>query len=89
VDLVLAADVFPYLVQAGGELAARHIAEAGRVLKPGGTLAVLNYSYRGDLELDRRELAEAARQAAFTNVEEPHPTFGHWDGSVFLMRKRA
>ena len=35
VDLVLAADVFPYLVQAGGTLAADHVEEAARVLRLG------------------------------------------------------
>ena len=88
-DLVLAVDVFPYLVQAGGEVAARHIAEAGRLLRPGGTLAILNYSYRGDLDGDRREIAQAAGQAGFPRVDEPSPSFEYWDGSVFLLRKPA
>jgi SAM-dependent methyltransferase len=88
-DLVLAADVFPYLVQAGADLAARHIEEAARVLRPGGTLAILNYSYRGDIGLDRRDLAEHAERAGFAPAEEPRPAFQHWDGSVFLLRKPA
>jgi SAM-dependent methyltransferase len=88
-DLVLAADVFPYLVQAGAELAARHIAEAGRVLRPGGTLAILNYSYRGDVGLDRRDIAREAERAGFAPAKEPRPSFQHWDGSVFLLRKPA
>jgi predicted TPR repeat methyltransferase len=87
VDLVLAADVFPYLVQAGGELAARHIREAARVLRPDGTLAILNYSYRSDIEADRRELAASAETSGFASVEEPEPAFRYWDGSVFLLRK--
>ena len=85
-DLVLAADVFPYLVQAGDGLAARHVAEAARVLRPGGTLAILNYSYRGDPDRDRRELAAHAAASGFAAVEEPRPAFRHWDGSVFLLR---
>ncbi len=88
-DLVLASDVFPYLVQAGAELAARHIVEAGRVLRPGGTLAIFNYSYRGDPSLDRRDLLDAAAGAGFASPEEPRPTFAHWDGAVFLLRKVA
>ena len=87
--LVLAADVFPYLVQASGELAAGHVAEAARVLRPGGTLAILNYSYRGDPGLDRRELTDASARAGFVLIEEPRPSFQHWDGSVFLLRKPA
>jgi predicted TPR repeat methyltransferase len=88
VDLVLAADVFPYLVQAGGDLAARHVAEAARVLKPGGTLAILNYSYRGDLEADRREIAGSASEFGLA-VEEPRPIFRYWDGAVYLLRKAS
>lgn len=86
-DLVLAADVFPYLVGAGGELASRHIAEAARVLRPGGTLAILNYSYRGELEEDRRDIEDARASAGFTSLAEPRPVFRLWDGSVFLLRK--
>ncbi len=86
-DLVLAVDVFPYLVQAGGELAARHIADAARVLRPGGTLAILNYSYRADVETDRCEVARLAQTSGFASTEELRPAFRYWDGSVFLLRK--
>lgn len=86
-DLVLAADVFPYLVAAGDGLAARHVAEAARVLRPGGTLAILNYSYRGDPDRDRREIAAAAREAGLGSAGEPRPGFRCWDGTVFLLRR--
>ncbi|RAI37621.1 class I SAM-dependent methyltransferase, partial [Rhodoplanes roseus] len=60
VDLVLAVDSFPYLVQAG--VAARHLEDIHHVLRPGGTLAVLNWSYGGDAAADRQAVeAEAAR----------------------------
>jgi SAM-dependent methyltransferase len=49
-DLVYAVDTFPYLVLSGRDLAERHMSDAARVLRPGGTLLVLNYSYLGDLE---------------------------------------
>nr|WP_246736127.1 class I SAM-dependent methyltransferase [Enterovirga sp. DB1703] len=88
-DLVLAADVFPYLVQAGGGLAARHVAEAGRVLRPGGTLAILNYSYRGDPDRDWRDIAAAAEPAGLARPEQRRPSFRHWDGAVFLVRKTS
>ncbi|WP_084112979.1 methyltransferase domain-containing protein [Belnapia moabensis] len=42
-DLVLAVNVFPYLVAGGMALAARHVAEAGRVLRSGGSLVILNF----------------------------------------------
>lgn len=86
-DLALAADVFPYLVQAGGDLALRHVDEAFRVLRPGGTLAILNYSYRGDYERDRQDVFGISKRAGFHLPEEPHPTFKLWDGAVFLLRK--
>ncbi len=57
-DLVLAVDSFPYLVQAG--VAEAHVAGAARALRPGGALAALNLSYRGDPGRDR---ADAARWA--------------------------
>src|SRR5919199_2190530 len=60
-DLVLAADSFPYLVQAGTAMAERHVHEAARVLRPGGTLLILNFSYCGDLETDRRDIDRLAR----------------------------
>ncbi|MCP5672141.1 hypothetical protein NL286_27940, partial [Klebsiella pneumoniae] len=57
-DLVLAVDSFPYLMQAG--VAEAHVAGAARALRPGGALAVLNLSYRGDPALDRADAARCA-----------------------------
>mgnify|MGYP001394985348 CR=1 FL=1 len=37
-------DSFPRLPQAGDHVAAQHVEEASRLLKPGGTFAILNYS---------------------------------------------
>lgn len=82
VDLVLAVDVFPYLVLA--DVAERHVAEAARVLRPGGTLAILNYSYRGDLALDRREVAAHFGAAGLVLRREGSRDFAHWDGVTFL-----
>lgn len=44
-DLVLAVDSFPHLFQSGWKLLASHFAEAARVLRPGGALAVFELSY--------------------------------------------
>src|SRR5262249_56143904 len=52
-DLIFAVDAFPYLVAADPAIAERHIADAARLLAPGGALVILNYSYRGDLDTDR------------------------------------
>lgn len=81
-DLVYAVDSFPYLVEAG--VAAAHLAEARRVLRPGGTLLILNYSYRGDLEADRAELSAAP---GFGVVETGGAPFRHWDGRCFLLER--
>jgi SAM-dependent methyltransferase len=83
-DLILAVDSVPYLVQAGvGE---DHIADAARVLRPGGALAILNLSYRGP-EADQ---ADARRWVALHGLalacagEQP---FRVWDGRAFLLLK--
>lgn len=84
-DLALAVDSFPYLVATGA--AARHVAEAARVLAPRGCLVVMNYSYRGDADLDRCDLgrlAEASGLAVEIDGEQP---FRLWDGRVFRLRK--
>lgn len=69
-DLVLAVDSWPYLVNAG--LAERHLDECRRVLRPGGRLAVLNWSYDG-VEPDARAVR------GFTWEPSPRPEFEHWD----------
>jgi SAM-dependent methyltransferase len=86
-DIVLAVDVFPYLVQAGGDLARRHVEEAARVLRPGGRLLVLNLSYRGDSDLDRRDMAQMLEGARLTSERAGTRDFALWDGVTFLARK--
>jgi len=81
-DLVYAVDSFPYLVAAG--VAATHLAEARRVLRPGGALLILNYSYRDDLEAARAELSAAP---GFGVVENGSAPFRHWDGRCFLLER--
>ena len=85
-DLVLAVDVFPYLVQADPALAARHVAEAGRVLRPGGSLVILNYGYR-DPATDRAELAALARSSGLALLREGERPFALWDGALFWLRR--
>ncbi|MEI9431567.1 class I SAM-dependent methyltransferase [Mesorhizobium sp. Cs1299R1N3] len=84
-DCVLAVDSFPYLVLAG--MAERHFDEIARVLKRPGWLALLNYSYRGSLLLDRADigrLAEAHQLRVVINGEKP---FRSWDGDAFLLAR--
>jgi len=84
-DLVLAADVFPYLVGAG--LADRHVAEMARVLRPGGAAVILNYSYRGDLGLDVRDLAASAALHGFAVERAGGRPLRLWDAAVFQLLK--
>lgn len=87
VDLVLYADSFPYVVQAGGDLPARHLAEAARVLRPGGRLCVLNWSYGGDREADVRQAARLAADAGLTAAAPGAPAFRSWDALALSFTK--
>jgi len=87
-DLILAVDSFPYLVAADPAIAARHIAEAAELLHLNGALLILNYSYRGDLELDRAELRELACLHRLAIERDGARDFGLWDGATFRLRKR-
>lgn len=85
VDLVLAVDSMPYMVQAG--VADGVIARAAAMLTPTGAIAVLNLSYRGDPAADRADLhrwAAAHGLAATSCGERP---FRQWDGQAFVLRK--
>jgi ubiquinone/menaquinone biosynthesis C-methylase UbiE len=85
--LVLAVDAFPYIVQSGASLAERMLAECARVLRPGGQLVILNYSYRRDVERDRRELLQFAQAQSLELVRNGTSDFALWDGVAFQLRK--
>ncbi len=86
-DFVLAVDSFPYIHQGGLELVEAHFSEVARVLQPGGDFAILNFSYRGDLDEDRDEVEELADDwGFFVEVDGVHPV-RVWDGTVFLLRR--
>jgi SAM-dependent methyltransferase len=87
-DLILAVDSFPYLVAADPAIAERHIAAAAGLLRPDGALAILNYSYRGDLDTDRAELRRLAATHGFSIERDGTRDFTLWDGVTFLLRKR-
>jgi ubiquinone/menaquinone biosynthesis C-methylase UbiE len=86
-SLVLAVDSFPYLVQAGEDLTGAMVGEAARVLSPGGHLAVLNFSYRGDLDRDRAELGRLAAERGLGVIRNGTLDFQLWDGASFVLRK--
>jgi predicted O-methyltransferase YrrM len=69
-DLVYAVDSFPYIVEAGPALVARHFAEAWRVLKPGGSFVIFNFSYRGDPAADGAEVRRLAAESGFEVVAD-------------------
>jgi SAM-dependent methyltransferase len=87
-DLILAVDVFPYLVQGGLGLAGRMVAEAARVLRPGGTLLILNFSYRGTAA-DRQDLPAIATACGFGVLRNGTREFVLWDGNIFWLRHGA
>jgi SAM-dependent methyltransferase len=84
-DLVLAVDSFPYLFAAGPEIAARHLRDAARILRPGGAAVILNFSYRGDEEADRRDIERLARINGFRIRRAGTRDFILWDGLTFLL----
>ncbi len=86
-DLVLAIDSFPYIVQAGHSLADRHVAGAARLLRPGGALAVLNFSYRGNQAADRADAATLAAAHGFALEQAGVAPFSVWDGTAFVFRR--
>lgn len=88
-DLVYAVDSFPYIVQSGAALVERHFADVARVLRPGGDFVVLNYSYRGDAQRDRREVRQLAGAFGFDVVVDGASPFTLWDGLAFHLRSGA
>lgn len=87
-DAAIAVDTFPYLRQSGEALVQSYFSESARVLKPGGDLVILNYSYRGDdladiLEIEK--LAAANELAIVLNADRP---FAMWDAAAFHLRKK-
>jgi hypothetical protein len=89
VHLVFAVDSFPYIVNAGERMVGATLAEMRRVLRPDGDILLFNYSYRGDEDLDRSDVARHARAAGLALVAwEAHP-FKSWDGSLAHLRLLA
>nr|WP_245215326.1 class I SAM-dependent methyltransferase [Pararoseomonas baculiformis] len=84
-DLILAVDSFPYLVQAGAEVAERHLADAAQRLRPDGAFAILNLSYRGDLAQDRADAARWAEHGGWQLALNGTSPFTLWDGAAFLF----
>jgi SAM-dependent methyltransferase len=88
-DLVLAVDSVPYLVQTKMALVETHFAEAARVLAPKGELVVLNFSYRGDLARDRRDVEALAEASGFDVRVNGAAPFRLWNAPAFRLTKRS
>ncbi|WP_437289883.1 GNAT family N-acetyltransferase [Sorangium sp. So ce406] len=86
-DLVYAVDSFPYLVAAGEAVVDRHLAETRRLLRPGGELVVLNYSYRGDAARDAADVARLAARHGFDVLVSGEQPFALWDGRAYRLRR--
>ena len=86
-DLAVAVDSFPYLRQSGYALVERFFAESVRILKPGGQLVILNYSYSDDTEGDAREVQTLARSNRMNLAVVGDRPFQLWDGLAFLAIK--
>jgi ubiquinone/menaquinone biosynthesis C-methylase UbiE len=89
VDVIYAIDCFPYFFLTNHSLAPRHVEESLRVLRPGGKLLILNYSYRGEPELDREDLRQLATTFGFRIIRNGTRDFSLWDGLAFLLLKRG
>lgn len=88
IDAAIAADTFPYIYQSGPDLVAMYFAESRRVLRPGGDLVILNYSYRGDDAVDSADVKRLAEEYGFDVVVKGERPFAMWDGLAFHLRKR-
>jgi SAM-dependent methyltransferase len=85
VDLVVAIDSLPYLFAADPALVARHVKDARALLKRGGALLILNFSYRGDRDADMADVNRLALENGFTVKRAGERDFQLWDGLTYLL----
>jgi ubiquinone/menaquinone biosynthesis C-methylase UbiE len=88
-DLVLAADSFPYIYQGGRNLVGVHFDEITRVLRPGGDFALFNYSYRASREADRRDVRRLCRSFGLDLLVPGSQPFRLWDAEAYHIRRPA
>jgi SAM-dependent methyltransferase len=87
VDLALAVDSFPYVMQAGLDVAELHVAEAARVLRRRGTLVILNFSYRADDTADRDCASEWGARYGLPLTQAGTAPFRLWDGTAYVFAR--
>lgn len=85
--LALAVDSFPYIIAAGDDVTRANLEEARRLLRPDGRLIIINYSYRGDDEMDRRDVHRFAHEFGFAVRRCGFRPFRLWDGAVFDLQR--
>ena len=88
-DLILAIDSFPFIVRAGVAVAREVFANAATALMPRGDLVIFNYSYRDDLDADRRDIARLSETFGLAIVRNGTRDLTLWDGAAFHLRKAA
>jgi SAM-dependent methyltransferase len=88
VDLVYAVGTFPY-VTLRGALAAAYVAEAARVLTPGGALVICGWSLRDDAQADAAELQRLAEAHGLATLAAGERRLSLSDGAVWRMEKRG
>lgn len=88
-DLALAVDAFPYLVQSGMPLVERYFSEARRVLRAGGDLVILGFSYGQDDARDAQDVARIARAADFQIMASGVRPFKLWNAAGYHLRRGA
>jgi SAM-dependent methyltransferase len=87
-DTVVAVDTFPYLNQSGIALVESYFDEVQRVLKSRGEFVIFNYSYSGDDDADKTDIARMAKDYGFEALVSGERPFSIWNGSAFHLRKR-
>jgi ubiquinone/menaquinone biosynthesis C-methylase UbiE len=87
IAFLYAVDSFPYIVQCGAEMAARHFAEAARVLRTGGRFLILNYAYDSNPARDRAEIQALAEAAGLRLLRASTGDFSLWDGATFILER--
>ena len=88
-DGVLAIDSMPYLVEAGWSVVEVNLLEFARVLRPGGDVLILNFSYRGDVLKDRQDLERLTALCGLSLTRASTGDFTRWDGAAFRLAKGA
>jgi SAM-dependent methyltransferase len=86
-DLVLAADVLPYVFEAGPQLVHDTLRDMTRVVVPNGTIVLLNYSYRGEPEADCADVARLADAFSLDIIQNGSQPFKLWDATAFVLKK--